>query len=156
LYSDVKIKDFLYYTPVGFISIDHTVKSSGYIFDYTYEFSPDDKIQLNYFTTELSETLNNSNKGGYIKYTGRYDSFEYFSSLIYRNGYKYLNVKVDNSFNFNLGATYNITKNSSISLKAENLFDNSTKSLHKEGLMGNDFALEDYQREVTLTMKWVF
>jgi iron complex outermembrane receptor protein len=87
---------------------------------------------------------------------GSYGSFEYFSSIIYRNGYKYLNVDVDDSFNFSLGTTYNISQNTSISLKGENLFDNSTESLYKEGLLGNDFAMEDYQREVTLTMKWVF
>ncbi len=156
LYNDVKIRDFLYYSPVGFITIDHTVKTSGFIFDYTYEFSSGDKVQLNYFTTELSETMNNSSKGGYIKYMGSYGSFEYFSSIIYRNGYKYLNVDVDDSFNFSLGTTYNISKNTSISLKGENLFDNSTESLYKEGLLGNDFAMEDYQREVTLSMKWVF
>jgi len=155
-YNNVKIKDFIYYSPVGFINIDHTVKTQGLIFDYTYEFSKNDKIQLNYFRTKLSETLNNSSRGGYIKYMGKYDSFEYFSSLIYRNDYKYLDVKVPESFNFNLGLTYNTTKYSSISLKGENLFDKSTKSLFQKGLSMDSFALEDYQREVTFSMKWVF
>ncbi len=156
VYNNVKIDDFVYYSPVGFININHTVKTEGLIFDYTYEFSHDSKIQLNYFTTKLSETLNNSSKGGYIKYMGKYNSFEYFSSLIYRNAYKYLNIDVDSSFNLNMGATYNISKYSSVSLKVENLLDDSTKSLYSEGLSVNSFALEDYQREVTLSMKWVF
>ncbi|PNV82019.1 MAG: hypothetical protein C0627_12150 [Sulfurimonas sp.] len=114
------------------------------------------KINLNYFTTKLSEHINNSNKGGYVKFMGEYDSLEYFTSLIYRNSYEYLGVSVGNSYNFSLGATYNISKNLSLSLKGRNLFDDSTKSLYKEGGIGADFSLEDYQREITFSMKWVF
>ncbi|MGE4419727.1 MAG: TonB-dependent receptor plug domain-containing protein [Sulfurimonas sp.] len=156
LYNNVKIKDFIYYTPIGFINIDHVIKVENFIFDYTYEIFQNNKINLNYFTTKLSEHINNSNKGGYVKFMGEYDSLEYFTSLIYRNSYEYLGVSVGNSYNFSLGATYNISKNLSLSLKGRNLFDDSTKSLYKEGGIGADFSLEDYQREITFSMKWVF
>ena len=156
LYNNVHIKDFIYFTPIGFTNIDHTVKSKGFILDYTYELTQNNKLELNYFKTKLSETLNNSNKGGYVKFMGEYGSFEYFTSLIYRNAYKYYDVKVDDSYNFSFGSTYNATKNLSFSLKVENVFDNSTKSLYKEGLVGGDFALKDYLNEVTFSMKWVF
>jgi len=158
IYNNVKIENFIYYSPVGFTNIDdHTIKTQNWIFDYTYELSSKHKLQLNYYTTSLSETLNNSNKGGYIKFTGEYDKFDYFTSLIYKNGYQYTTVNVPNSYNLNLGATYHLSKNLFISLKGENLLNKSTKSLYKEGLFtGTAFALEDYQREVTLSMKWVF
>ncbi len=158
LYNDVKIENFIYYTPVGFTNInDHTIKTKNWIFDYTYELSLNHKLELNYFTTKLSETLNNSNKGGYIKFTGEYDKLDYFTSLIYKNAYRFTTVNVKDSYNLNLGFTYHLSKHQSISLKGENLLDKSTKSLYKEGLFtGTPFALEDYQREVTLSMKWVF
>jgi len=159
LYTNVKIENFIYFSPVGFINIDdHTIKTQNWIFDYTYELSAKHKLQLNYYRTSLSETLNNSSKGGYIKFTGEFDKFDYFTSLIYRNGYSFTTVNVPNSYNFNLGATYHFSKDISISLKGENLLNKSTKSLYKDGLFdtGTNFALEDYQREVTLSMKWVF
>jgi iron complex outermembrane receptor protein len=159
LYTNIKIENFIYFSPVGFINIDdHTIKTQNWIFDYTYELSAKHKLQLNYYTTSLSETLNNSSKGGYIKFIGEFDKFDYFTSLIYRNGYSFTTVNVPNSYNFNLGTTYHFSKDISISLKGENLLNKSTKSLYKDGLFdnGTNFALEDYQREVTLSMKWVF
>jgi len=156
LFTDVRMKDFIYLTPVGFINIDHTVEVKNFIFDYTYEISKNNDIHLNYFTTKLSEHINNSNKGGYIKFTGEYNSFDYFTSLIYRNSYEYFDVHVDNSYNLNLGVTYHVSKNLSVSIKGENLLDDSTESLYKEGFPGIDFSLKDYQREITCSMKWVF
>ena len=156
LYSHINIENFIYYTPVGFINVDYKVNTEGLIFDYSYEFSQDNKIQLNYYITKLSRNFTNSYKGGYVKYMGKYQSFEYFTSLIYRNSYRFLDAYGDKSFNFNIGATYNISKDSSISLKAENLLDKSTQLLFQEGFNGANFALDDYQRKVTLSMKWVF
>lgn len=156
LYSKVKIKDFIYYTPIGFTNIPHTISSENYSIDYTYTILQDNKISLNYFISKLGEQINNSNKGGYIKFTGACNSFEYFSSLIYRNAYQYLDTSVDDTYNFNIGLAYNISKDISMGIKVENLFDNSTESLYQEGFPSNDFALEDYQRDVTFNMKWVF
>jgi len=156
LYTDVSIKDFIYFTPVGFINVDHKVKSQGVIIDYSYEVSPNNIIELNYFQAKLSENISNSNESGYVKFMGEYDSFEYFTSLIYRNAYRYYSVSAGDSYDFNFGATYNYSKNLSLSLKAENLFNDATKSLYKEGLIGSDFALKDYQKDITFSFKWVF
>lgn len=156
IYNNVKIDDFIYYSPVGFINVEQQIKTDGLTFNYTYEFMDKSKLQLNYFTTNLSERVNNSNKGGYIKYMGEYESLEYFASLIYRNNYKHLDVTVPKSYNFNMGVSYNVSPDYSISLKVENLFDKSTQSLFQEGLTQTSFPIKDYQREVTLSMKWVF
>lgn len=157
VYSNTKIKDFIYFTPAGFINVDDIVQSKSLMFDYTYEFSKHNKIQLNYYTTNLSEEYSNSNRGGYIKFMGNYDSFEYFSSVIYRNSFGYYTyASVDDSYNFNLGVTYNISKNLSLALKGENLFDDSTESIYQEGIAGDYFALKDYQREITFSLKWMF
>lgn len=156
LFNDVKVKDFIYMTPVGFSNVDQLVESKGIIVDYTYELSKSNTLELNFFKAKLSETMNNSNVGGYLKLMGEYDSFEYFSSVIYRNGYSFEDVDVDGSYNFNLGVTYKATKNLTVSLKGENLFDDATKSLYQEGFPGSSFALRDYQRSATLSMKWMF
>ena len=156
LYNNTKIKNFIYFTPVGFINVDHIIHSESLMLEYTYELSKNNKIQLNYFRERHDDVVSNSNEGGNLKFMGEYDSFEYFTSLIYRNSYKYSDVSVAENYNFNLGITYNISKNLSLSLKGENLFDDSTESLYKEGFAGPYFSLKDYQREITFSMKWVF
>ncbi|PLY06680.1 MAG: TonB-dependent receptor [Arcobacter sp.] len=155
-YHRTYIDDFIYSTPVGFINIDHTIKTSGFIYSYEYLFNKKNKLQVNYFTTKSSEKINSSDRGGYIKYVGEYDNFEYFTSLIYRNSYDYKGTEVKASYDFNLGTSYNYSKSLKFSLKGENLLNKGSKSLYDEGFAVGTFALEDTQRTISLSMKWVF
>jgi vitamin B12 transporter len=154
-HHNVLIDDFIYFHPTyGFMNIDHGTKAEGFIYSYEYLVSQSDKLSVNYFTTRLSEDMNNSNKGVNFKYMGEYDDFEYFTSLVFRNSYTYLNVDIDDSYDFSLGASYNIDKNLKISLKGENLLDNASQSVFKDS--GNSFVLDDYERSATLSLKWIF
>ncbi|WP_419776803.1 TonB-dependent receptor plug domain-containing protein [Malaciobacter marinus] len=155
-YSNVKINDFIYFSPIGTMNIDHTIKSEGLIFNYEYLFENNDKFEISYYTTKLSEELNNSNKGGYVKYMGKRDKWEYFASLIYKNSYSYLDVDVDASYDLNLGATYYFSDDLSLSIKGINILDKSTESLYKDGFPGDDFAFEDHGKNFNISMKWVF
>lgn len=155
-YHNINIDDFVYLTPVGFINVNHTIKTSGFIYNYEYLFDEKNKLQLNYYTTKLSEDINNSNSGAYIKYMGEYNQFEYFTSLIHRNSYNYNDIYVRASYDFNLGAAYNISKNLKVSLKGENLLDRGSKSLYQESFPVSNFALEDSERKITLSMKLIF
>ena len=154
-HHNVAIDDFLYFHPMdGFTNIDHKIKTEGFIYSYEYLLSDTDKLELNYFTTKLTESINNSNKGANLKYMGEYVNFEYFTSVIYRNAYTYLDVDVDSSYDFSLGTSYNVNKNLKISLKGENLFDSASQSVFKDST--NSFILDDFERSVTLSMKWIF
>ena len=155
-YHNVNIDDFIYLTPIGFQNISHPIKTNGLIYSYEYLFENKNKLQLNYYTTKLSEVLNNSNKGGFIKYTGEYDNFEYFTSLVYKNGYSYKELSVRDSYDFSFGGAYNVTKNLKFSLKAENIFDKGSKSLYTESFPETYFPLDDSGRSVSFSMKWVF
>ncbi|WP_428026837.1 TonB-dependent receptor plug domain-containing protein [Arcobacter sp.] len=155
-YDHVDIEDFIYYASVGFVNVDHTIKTDGWIFDYEYIFSDEHELKLNYYLTSLSETANNSQRGGFIKYMGRTNNLEYFTSLNYKSAFDYTNVHVSSAFDFSLGATYNISKNMSLSLKGENLLDKSTKSLNTNEITKEVFATKDYGRSVNMTLKWVF
>ena len=155
-FDHVEIDDFLYLSPIGFINIDHKIKTDGLLFDYEYSFSDRDKIHLNYYTSTLSETINNATKGGFIKFMGGYQKFDYFTSLIYRNGYEYLGLDIPDSFDMSLGVTYHVTKDFSYSIKANNILDRSTQSLYFTNLGRNFFALDDNDRSVTFSIRWVF
>jgi len=160
-YHDVKIDDFIYLSSVGFVNINHQIKTNGLIFDYEYHFSNRNSIDFNYYTTRSSEIINNSNKGGYIKYMGVYSQFEYFVSVIYKNGYIYDSDKSNkvssgDSYNLNMGVTYNYSKDISISLKGENLLDDSTESIYTDITTNTNFTLKDFDRVIYLSLKWVF
>lgn len=156
-YHNVEIDNFIYLSPVGFINInDHTIKTHGLTFMYEYLLGERHKIELNYYMIGLSETINNSNKGGYVKFQGEYKKVDYFTSLIYKNDYSYENVNVAQSYDISLGATYNFTKDLSMSLKANNILDKSTQSIIGEGYPTKWFSLEDYGRTVDCSLKWKF
>ena len=160
-YHNVKIDDFIYFSPVGFINVDHRIKNRGLIFDYKYNISHNNDIMLNYYTTKSSETPNNSENGGYIKFMGQYSKFEYFTSVIYRSKYEYTpttsnHVSVPASYNWSLGTTYNYSKDLSFSIKGENLLEKSTQSLFYDRSSSRNFSLNDFDRTVYLSAKWVF
>jgi iron complex outermembrane receptor protein len=164
-YHNVKIDDFIYFLNnprvPGFINVDHEIKTRGLVFDYEYNFSNGNKLDLNYYITKSTETINNSDKGGFIKFMGNFSKIEYFTSLIYRNKYEFTpstsnSVSVKNSYNLNMGTTYNYTKDLSFSVKGENLLDRSTESLFYDGDTKTNFSMQDFDRTITLSAKWVF
>jgi iron complex outermembrane receptor protein len=88
---------------------------------------------------------------------GRFGKFEYFTSLIYRKSFSFYDVHVKDSYDLNLGVTYNFTKDFSISLKGQNLLDKSTQSLYAQGFPGAPFALDNnYDPSASLSVRWVF
>lgn len=154
-HHNVAIDDYIHFHPTyGFMNIDHKIKTEGFIYSYEYLVSDTDNLQLNYFATKLTEGVNNSNKGVNLKYMGEYGNFEYFTSVIYRNAYTYIDANVDDSYDFSLGSSYNVNKNLKISLKGENLFDSASQSVFNDS--GTNFIFDDYERSVTLSLKWIF
>lgn len=153
-YFNVHIDDYIYHeNSIGFINIDHTIKTNGFIFDYLYNINKTSKVELNYFSSQLTENENNYTHGGYFKYMQSFDKFSYFASVLYRKGFTYMDLDVDDSFDLNLGATYNFTKNLSFSLKAANLLDKSTQSI----INGPTLSLiDDYDREISFSLNWRF
>lgn len=170
-YFNVHIDDYIYYVnpqyippfhsyiPIGFINVDHTIKINGFIFDYLYNIDRNSKFELNYFSSQLSEVKSNYTHGGYIKYMKNYDKFSYFASLIYKKGFDYLDLNIEDSYNLNLGATYNFTKNFSLSLKGTNLLNKSTQSILTDSSTSSsaDLSLiDDYDRTVSISLNWRF
>lgn len=166
MYNHVRIDDFMYLTPVGFVNIDHTVTNQGLTLGYEYLFSENYRLKLNYFGNRLSEQANNSKEGGYIKFMGAYEDLSYFSSLIYRKGYTYddssqnIYVSVADAFDLSLGARYNFSEDISLSIKGENLLEESTQSLYVHSYFpppsNEHFSFYDYEKRVSLSLSWKF
>jgi iron complex outermembrane receptor protein len=156
-YYNTHIDNFIYYnnsSPNGFINVSDKIKTNGFIFDYEYTINKNHSLKFNYYISRLNQTINNSNEGGFIKYMGSYEKFDYFSSLIFRNSYSYLDVQVPNSYNLNLGLKYNYTKNLSFTLQGNNLLEKPTHTLITDN--GNNGSVEDYDRSITFGVRWLF
>lgn len=129
------------------------------MFKYTYDFDLKNQFMFNVYTLDSNQVESNSSTGGYIKYMGSYDQLDYFTSLIYKEGYNFSNSEIKDGFDVNAGTTYNFNKNLSVSLKGENLLNKSIKSLYsdKTNLSAPTyFSLRDDERAFLLSMKWLF
>ena len=160
-YNNVKIDNFIYQTVIGFENINRQIKNKGIVFYYKYQFSKKSEFSFNYYTTDSSEKINNSDKGANVKYTGNYGKIEYFTSLIYKNKYSYKpndsnHISVKDSYMLNVGVTYNYSKNLSLSIKGENILDKSTKSLYTNYSTSENYSLNDFDRVVSMSLKWKF
>lgn len=158
-YNNIRINDFVYLTPIGFINVPYVIRTEGFIFNYEYLFNNTDKLQFNYFVTTLNRSATNSDRGGFLKYMAKKGNFEYFGSVVYRNSYDYEKLTVPSSFDMNLGATYYFSNDISLGLKVENVLDKSTKTIFADMSDMNNpeyYMFKDRDRSAILTFKWVF
>ncbi len=157
--TNIQAKDMIYLDRTGFKNLNEEIEGNAVMFKYTYDFDLKDQLMFNIYTLNSTQVESNSSKGGVVKYMGSYDQFDYFTSMIYKEGYNYLysNFEVKRGFDLNAGVTYNYTKNLSFSLKGENLLDKSIKSLYVDrSNLPTPFSLVDDERSFLLGMKWLF
>ncbi|XOB63007.1 TonB-dependent receptor plug domain-containing protein [Campylobacterota bacterium DY0563] len=160
-YFNVHMTDYIYFAhPIGFINVDHKIKTNGFIFDYTYNFDKKSKLDFNYFYSQLTEEQSNYTDGGYLKYTKSFDKTSYFASLIFRKGFSYLGLDIKNSYNLNIGATHSFTKNFSVSVKGTNLLNKPTQSILSDYTAGYGnptlSLIDDYDRAISFSLNWRF
>jgi iron complex outermembrane receptor protein len=157
IYNYTTIDDFIYLTQQGFINVDERIKTQGVSFSYTYNFSPSDKFYLNYYFSTQNQNASNYQKGGYVKYMGSFKKIDYFGSLIYKDSFTYDDLYIKDSFDLSLGATYNFTKDFSVSLKGKNLLKKSTQSIYQESFSSPPILIaNEPERVVGVSFKWIF
>lgn len=158
--TNIHTEDMIYLAKDGFRNFDEEIEGNSIMFRYTYDIDLKNQFMFNVYTLNSNQTESNSSKGGVVKYMGSYEQFDYFTSMIYKEGYNYYsNFEVKRGFDLNAGTTYNYTKNLSFSLKGENLLDKSIKSLYidRTNLTSpTPFSLVDDERAFLLSMKWLF
>lgn len=140
----------------GFSNIDDEVVGDSFLINYDYKINEDDKLEVSYYETDTNQPNSNSVAGGYIKYMGSYLDFDYFTSLIYKEGYIFRDLPIKNGYDLSLGTTYNFSKNLSLSLKAENILDKAIKNSYYNYIQGKAFTLENQQKSFTASIEWVF
>lgn len=159
IFTNIDVDNMIYLSKNGFKNSNEEVVGNSVMFKYTYDFDLKNQFMFNVYTLDSNQVESNSSTGGYIKYMGSYDQLDYFTSLIYKEGYNFSNSEIKDGFDVNAGTTYNFNKNLSVSLKGENLLNKSIKSLYsdKTNLSAPTyFSLRDDERAFLLSMKWLF
>jgi iron complex outermembrane receptor protein len=158
VFTNIQVDDMIYLSSNGFKNSDKEVEGNSVMFKYTYDFDLKNQFMFNVYTLNSNQVESNSSSGGTVKYMGSYDQFDYFTSLLYKEGYTFSNFEVKDGFDVNAGTTYNYNKNISFSLKGENLLNKSIKSLYADKTTSpfTYFSLRDDERAFLLSMKWLF
>lgn len=156
--TNIVVDDMIYINPLnpnGFRNSSKEVEGNSVMFKYTYNIDLKNQFMFNVYNLNSDQVESNSSTGGTIKYMGSYDQIDYFTSLVYKEGYTFSNFKVDDGYDVNVGTTYNYSKNLSFSLKGENLLNKSIKSLYADRTSSPTtyFSLRDDERAYLLTMK---
>lgn len=156
--TNIQVDDMIYLTPKGFENFNDKVEGNSIMFKYTYSIDLRNQLMFNVYTVDSNQDEMNSSSGGNIKYMGSYQKFDYFTSLLFKDGYKVSNLNIDDGYDLNAGVTYNHTKNLSFSLKGENLLNNAIESIYRDTTNTTSpyFSLIDQERTYMMTMKWLF
>ena len=142
------------FTPKGFVS--SSKKFESYLFSLGYN--------LDLLNTKLRA------EGWYI-YSASYDdlsppaginiilngsekNINYFATLLYRNSFKYKNVKIKDSYDLSLGAGYEFENGFSVKVRGENILNSSPEAIYiKPSSAG---VYRGFDRRFLITLEKVF
>ncbi len=103
----------------------------GISFKNTYNFDSLNRVDTNFFVMNTDNRVSDEKDtvyGGYIRFLNTYENFDFYNELIYRDGYEGLKAGYD----FNSAITYNPTKDLSISIKGENIFNKAINTVYSD------------------------
>lgn len=115
------------YSNNGIQNLEKPFYKQGVSLKNSYSFDNLNRIDTNFYILNTNNTFSNEKDttyGGYIRILNSIDKFDFYNELIYRDGYEGL----DAGFDFNSAITYKHTKDLSISIKGENIFDKALKT----------------------------
>ena len=117
------------YSNNGVSNLEKPFYKQGVSFKNTFNFDRLNRIDTNFYilnTNNRASDEKDTTYGGYVRLLNTIGKFDFYNELIYRDGYEGL----DAGYDFNSAITYKHTKDLSISLKGENIFDKALKSTY--------------------------
>jgi hypothetical protein len=117
------------YSKGGIKNLEKPFYKQGISFKNSYRFDKLNRIDTNFYILNTNNRVldqKDTTYGGYVRLLNTVGKFDFYNELIYRDGYEGL----DAGYDFNSAITYNHTKDLSISLKGENIFDKALKTYY--------------------------
>lgn len=157
-YLNIKDMIILDTNKAGYINYNGNFDAKGFSLSYKKYFTPNNKIDLNYYS--YINSINNyrsPRSGGTIRAYQIFHDFNFYEELIYKQKYKYdKQLKVKDSFNLSLGLNYKITRDLELNLKANNILDDDMDVVYTNFTDMSLFKLSNSTRSYTASIKWTF
>lgn len=153
-YGYANAKDMITYLPYA-QNISKTLTGHMFVVDYEYMFNQNNKVSMNIFKTFNDFDGFSSTAGGSIKLFNSKGVFDVYNELTYRGGYTVYGKKIDSSLNYNIALKLTLSRNISVGIKGENLFNSSPKSVFVVP-SGSTLVLPSFDRRFIVNVEKVF
>ena len=128
----LELEDGIYFnsTSKRYDNIDTKVNSTNLYLEYKYSFDLFNSLNFNVYRGFNSDKSQySSNRGASARLLNTYNKFNFFNEITYRSGYTSVeNIKIDDGFDYSLGASYKVNKKLSFDIKGENIFSTAIQT----------------------------
>lgn len=151
-YDKKNIKDLIYLSldDFGFINYESNIHTNSYTMEYSHILDKHKEVLFSFY--DSNSDLSGHNKGAFVKLFGEVDKYTYFISLLYKDQGEQNNIKFNKAYDLSLGSSYNISKDISISFKAENILDKSTQSQFFNFSNTSVITQDDYGKKIYFSL----
>lgn len=151
--------EYAYLSANGWINSSNDQVQDYIQLDSTYKFDLDNKIVLNLAYGKNSDDINYSpNFEALLSAFNSYKDFDFYNTLIYKNGYKYTsrsgNLNILPSYELISALKYHYSQDLSFGLRAENILNKSMEQAYKGRLHPKQIQISD--RKIWLNMEYTF
>ena len=145
------------YSNDGVQNLSKPFYKQGISFKNTFNFDRLNRLDTNFYILNTNNRYTDEKDttyGGYIRLLNTVGKFDFYNELIYRDGYEDL----DAGYDFNSAVTYRYTKDLSLSLKGENIFDKALKTSYSlsDPNYTNPGAISVATQKFWITMEYRF
>ncbi len=147
-------KNILIPTSQGYINNSKNYKSWLYSLEYNIKLK-NNTLRVNGWRLDsINYNDLSSSDGINLILEGQFKKLNYFSTFLYRNSFKYQNIKVDDSYDLSLGATYGFKNGFSLKIKGENVLNSSAKAVFVTPTTSGTY--QSFDRRFLISLEKVF
>jgi iron complex outermembrane receptor protein len=151
-----QIKDIIVYNkalPYGYTNSSKTANYLRLEAKYSYIFDINNKFLFDIFKGENNNDIEVSPKyGSIIQLFTKYKKFEIYNELTYKSAYDYYGLSMDASYNYTASVKYHYTKDLSLGVRGENIFDSG----YKQAYYGVDYAIPVTDQKIWFNLEYLF
>jgi len=145
-----------------YVNRDTQVKMSGVYASHEYNFNLRNKISFSAYTAKNNQPVNKSStSGAMMQLYNTWGDFDLYNEVIYKLGYEYdytptTLVSVDDGYDYTVALAYHPTKDLTLSLKGENLFNKAIETPYAIPARQVTEYISPFDRVVRFGLKYVF
>ena len=151
-----RLKDIVVYNrslSYGYTNSSEHVDFTRFEVDYTYLFDLNNKFTFDTFYGNNSKNVISSPEyGSIVQLFSKYKKFDIYNELVYKSPYKYLALSVGQSFNYTASLKYHYSKDFSLGLRGENIFNSAYKQIYHK----MQYAIPVTDQKIWFNLEYLF